>query len=97
MEDEDTFISPTMEWRVASVSTVNIGEREFLVHSGAIVHIVSKVDLTREDLENRRSVSISDDCDHGEWVDRHTRGGHSLRERFGHDRHCPTLRRQYYL
>ena len=46
--------------------------------------------ITRR-IGNCDGVTTAHDCDHGEWVDRHNRGGHSQRERCGHVRHGPYL------
>ena len=54
-------------------------ETAFLVDYRASMHMMSKTDMAPED-----------DYDHGQWVDRLNRGGHSLRGRFGHVSHGPT-------
>ena len=48
---EETFFPPRMEWRVTSTSTVNPDEREFIVDSRASMHMMSKMELTPEELE----------------------------------------------
>ena len=57
LENEATFFKPKMEWRVASTSTFIPDEREFIVDSGASVHMVNKTDLSPEELETREPKS----------------------------------------
>ena len=44
---------PRMEWEVAATSTVNPDEREFIVDSGASMHMMGKTNLSQENLETR--------------------------------------------
>ena len=47
MEDKATFYSPSEEWIMPAASTTNPEEREFVVDSGASMHMVSKKDLNK--------------------------------------------------
>ena len=53
-EDKTAFYSPCEEWVLTAASTINPEEREFVVDSGAIMHMVSKKDLNSADLETVR-------------------------------------------
>ena len=44
-QDKAIFYSPTEKWIVPAASTIKPEEREFVVDSGASVHVVSKRDL----------------------------------------------------
>ena len=44
-EDKATSYSPCDEWIMPAASTINPEEREFVVDSGASMHMVSKKDL----------------------------------------------------
>ena len=48
------FCSPTDEWILPATSTIKPEEREFVVDSGASMHIVSRKDLNSADLETVR-------------------------------------------
>ena len=48
---QGTFFKPKLEWVAASSSTVNPGERKFIVDSGASIHVMSKTDLSPEGRE----------------------------------------------
>ena len=51
LENEATVFKPKLEWAVASTSTVNPDERDFIVDSGASMHMMSKMDSSPEELE----------------------------------------------
>ena len=67
--NEATFFKPKMQMRVAPTSNVNLDEKKFHVDSGASVHMMSKMDMSPEELGNSQRVSTSHDGDHGGWVD----------------------------
>ena len=50
-KDKATFFSPTDEWIWPAASTIKPEEREFVVDSGASMHMVSKKDLNSAELE----------------------------------------------
>ena len=58
-----TFCFPAKEWVLPAASTKEPEEREFVVDSGASMHIVSKKDLHSAELETMRT---SDDGDDGQ-------------------------------
>ena len=60
-ENEAKFFSPKMEWRVASVSKRQ--SRRKSLHCGFL--------CLHEELEAVKATRFPNDCDHGEWVDRH--------------------------
>ena len=49
--DKTTFFSPTNEWSLPAPSTMKPEEREFVVDSGASMHMVSRKDLNSAELE----------------------------------------------
>ena len=51
LEDEATFFKPKLEWAAASTSTVSPDEKEFVVDSGASMHVMSMTDVSPEELE----------------------------------------------
>ena len=57
-QNEATFFKPKMEWEGASSSTVNQKERErereYIVDSGASTHVMSKTQLSPEELETAK-------------------------------------------
>ena len=53
-EDKATFYSPSEEWIIPAASTITPEEREFVVDSGASMHMVSKKDLNETALETVR-------------------------------------------
>ena len=53
-KDKTTFYSPAEEWVPPAASTEEPEEREFLVDSGASMHMVSKKDLHSSELETMR-------------------------------------------
>ena len=46
-----TFFSPSENWCLSSSSTIKSEEREFVVDSGASMHMISKKDLNSDELE----------------------------------------------
>ena len=52
--DKATFYSPTNEWCVPAPSVIKPVEREFVVDSGASMHMLSRKDLLSADLETVR-------------------------------------------
>ena len=83
-----------MEWKVVSTSTVNPDEREFIVDSAASMHTMNKTGLSPAELETVKvsplpTTVITASIDTTEEA--------SLRERFGHARHCPTSRRHFSM
>ena len=53
--DKATFYSPAEEWVLPAASTKEPEKREFVVDSGASMHMVSKKDLNSADLETWRT------------------------------------------
>ena len=53
-KDRATVYSPAEEWILPAASTIKPEEREFVVDSGAIMHMVSKKDLNEAELETVR-------------------------------------------
>ena len=53
--DKATFCSPAKEWVRPAASTKELEEREFVVDSGAGMHMVSKRDLNSAELETMRT------------------------------------------
>ena len=53
-EDKATFDSPSEEWILPAASTINPEEREFAADSGASMHMVSKKDWNKAELETVR-------------------------------------------
>ena len=53
-KDKDTFYSPAEEWVLPAASTKEPEERDFVVDSGASMHMVSKKDLNSVELETMR-------------------------------------------
>ena len=56
--DIATFYSPSEEWIMPAASTLNPEERESVVDSGASMHMVSKKDLHKAELETVRISKI---------------------------------------
>ena len=54
-EDKATFYSPSEEWIIPAAPTITSEEREFVVDSGASMHMVSKNDLNESELETGRA------------------------------------------
>ena len=50
-----TFYFPAQEWVLPAASTKNPEEREFVVDSGAGMHMVSKRELNSAELETMRT------------------------------------------
>ena len=50
-ENKATFFSPLENWCLLSPSTIEPEEREFVVDSGALLHMISKKDLNSGELE----------------------------------------------
>ena len=48
--EKATFSSPTNVWSMPAASTIKPEEREFVVDSGASMHMVSKKDLNSADI-----------------------------------------------
>ena len=88
LENEGFFFKPKLELAVASTSTVNPDDIELIYCWFPRTYVNEEQDefITKR-IWNNQSVSTSHDSDHGEWVDRHKRGGCSLRETLGHVRH----------
>ena len=55
MEDNATFYSPSEELIKPAASTIKPEDREFVVDSGASMHMVSKKDLNEAELETVRT------------------------------------------
>ena len=50
-KDKTTFFSPSENWCLPAPSTLKPEEREFVVHSGASMHMISKKDLNSAGME----------------------------------------------
>ena len=53
-KDKATFFSPTDEWSLQAASTIKPKEREFVVDSGASMHMLSRKDLNSVEVETVR-------------------------------------------
>ena len=53
-EDKASFYSPSEVWILLAASTINSEEREFVADSGASMHMVSKKDFNKAELETVR-------------------------------------------
>ena len=53
-KDNAAFCLPTEKWIMPSASTIKPNEREFVVDSGASMHMVNKRDLTSAEVETMR-------------------------------------------
>ena len=54
-KEKAAFFSPSDEWTLPAASTIKLEEREFVVDSGASMHMVSKRDLDSAGLETMRT------------------------------------------
>ena len=57
-KDQVAFYSPAEEWVLLAASTKEPEEREFVVDSGARMHMVSKRDLNSAELETMRNRGV---------------------------------------
>ena len=53
-KEKATFFSPTDEWGLPAATTIKLEEREFVVDSGASMHMVSRKELNSAELETAR-------------------------------------------
>ena len=53
-KDKATFVSPREVWCLPAPSVIKLEEREFVVDSGASMHILSRKDLNSAELETAR-------------------------------------------
>ena len=58
-KDKATFYSPAEEWVLQAASTKEPEEREFVVDSGASVHMVSKRDLNSAEFGDHEDIEES--------------------------------------
>ena len=65
-KEKATFYSPSEEWVLLAASTKELQEREFVVDSGASVHIVTKRDLNSAEFGDHEDLKESDDGDDGQ-------------------------------
>ena len=65
-KDKAAFYFPAEEWVLLAASTKEPEEREFVVDSGASMHMVSKKDHNSGELETMRDIKKSDDGDDGQ-------------------------------
>ena len=82
-KEKRTFFSPTNEWSLQAASTIKPKEREFVVDSGASMHMVSRRDLNKAEKE---TVRISKNTDNGRDSQRRSaneRRGNGKRARIG--------------
>ena len=80
------------KWRVVSTSTVNPDERTFTVDSGASMHMMSKSEVTPEELETVTVSRLPTTLITPNGSVQTTKESTDKRERFGQVRHCPTPR-----
>ena len=57
-EDKAAFYSPSEEWILPAASTMNPEGKEFVVDSGASMHMVSKKDLNEAEMETLRDREV---------------------------------------
>ena len=57
-KDKATFFSPTDEWSLPAASKIKLEEREFVVDSGASMHMFSRRDLSSAELKTVRSLKV---------------------------------------
>ena len=62
-----TFFSPSENWCLPSPSTIKPEEREFVVDSGASMHMISKKKFEFRRIGNRDDINKSDDGYHSQW------------------------------
>ena len=62
-----TFFSSSENWCLPSPSTFKPEEREFVVDTGASMHMISKKYLNSAELENRDDIKKSDDGFYSQW------------------------------
>ena len=60
--DKTTFFSPTNEWSLPAPSVVKPEEREFVVDSGASMHMLSRKDPNSAELETKVLQKSDNDC-----------------------------------
>ena len=53
-EDKATFYSPDKEWILPAASTIKPEEKSFVVDSGSSMHMASKKDINKAELETLR-------------------------------------------
>ena len=84
------FFSPSENWCLPAPSTLKPEEREFVVDSGASMHMISKKDLNSSELENRDDIEKSDDGYNSQWWSADEWRGHNLCQRIGYilDNEC---------
>ena len=82
-EDKATFYSHVEEWIEAAASSIKPEEREFVVDSGARMHMVSKRDLNSSEWETMRTSKKSDDGDDGQRGGANQRRSHGICQRIG--------------
>ena len=79
-----TFFSPSENRCLPSPSTIKPEAREFVVDSGASMHMISTKDLNSAELiGNRDEIKKSDDGFYSQWRSADERRGYCLRQRVG--------------
>ena len=81
-KDKASFHSPAEEWVLPAASTKEPEEREFVVDSGASMHMVSRKDLNCR-IGDYDDIEESDDGDDGQRRGADKRRSHSIRQRIG--------------
>ena len=76
------FYSPAEEWVLPAASTKEPEEREFVVDSGASMHMVSKTDLNSA-VGDHEDIEKSDDGDDGQRRGANKRRSHGMCQRIG--------------
>ena len=82
-KDKATFYSPAEERVLPAASTIEPKEREFVVDSGASMHMVSKRDLNSAESESHEDIEESYDGDNGQRRGANKRRGHGICQRIG--------------
>ena len=81
--EKATFYSPSEEWMMPAASTIKPEEREFVVDSGASMHMVSGKDFHKTELETVRISKKSDDGGDSQRRGAHKRRGDGKCQRIG--------------
>ena len=92
-KDKATFFSPSDEWSLPAASTIKPEEREFVVDSGANMHMVSKKDLASAELDTVKVSQKSDDGGYSRRRGANKRRGNSVRQGIGFIRDSNASRR----
>ena len=78
------FFSPSENWCLSAPSTLQPEEREFVVDSGASMHMISKKDLNSGELETVTTSRSPTTVFYSQWWSADEWTGHSLCQRIGY-------------